>query len=182
MAKRRTPTDLIPGPHPGYGALLAGISDLLGQAGRAAARAVNTVLTATYWEVGRRLIEFEQGGKRRAGYGEGLLRQLGQDLTAKHGRGFSERNLRQMRSFYLGWEIRQTASAKFQAQAKDSPFADAAGLVPVTAPDFAAVAFPLPWSHYVRLLSVENSTARAFYEAEAVRGGWSSSARSGSHG
>src|SRR5205807_10154165 len=115
MAQRGKSTDLVPGPHPDYGALLSGISDLLGQAGRAAARAVNTILTATYWEVGRRLIEFEQGGKRRAGYGEGLLRQLGQDLTARHGPGFSERNLRPMRSFYFSWERRQTASAKFPA-------------------------------------------------------------------
>jgi predicted nuclease of restriction endonuclease-like (RecB) superfamily len=175
MAKRRQSIELVPGPHPNNGALLAGISDLVRQAGQAAARAVNTILTATYWEVGRRLIEFEQGGKRRAGYGEGLLRRLGQDLTAQHGRGFSERNLRLMRSFYLSWEIRQTPSAKFQARAKGSPFAEDAPPSSVPAPDFAALAgaFPLPWSHYVRLLSVENPTARAFYEAEAVRGGWS---------
>jgi hypothetical protein len=80
-----------------------------------------------------------------------------------------------MRAFYLGWEIRQTASAKFQARIKSSPFPDPAASAAFPSPDFAAAAgaFPLSWSQYVRLLSVENSTARAFYEAEAIRGGWS---------
>ena len=167
-------------PYPGYDTLIAGISDLLDHARRSSARAVNGILTATYWEIGRRIVEFEQGGKARAEYGEALIERLAQDLGAKAGRGFSERNLRQ-RAFYLGWEIRQTPSAGFVAQAIILPDAAAetsgqilsplpstsAGVVPL------ATAFPLPWSHYVRLLSVENVNARRFYEAEALRGGWS---------
>ncbi len=167
--------------YPGYNALIAGISDLLDHARRSAARAVNGILTATYWEIGRRIVEFEQGGKARAEYGEALIQRLAHDLGARAGRGFSERNLRQMRAFYLGWEIRQTASAKFMAQAIIMPDATVEPSrqmlspipsVPAGALSLAA-AFPLPWSHYVRLLSVENLNARRFYEAEALRGGWS---------
>ena len=85
-----------------YVNLLAGISELLEQARRMSARAVNSIITATYWEVGRRIVEYDQGGKARAEYGEVLLKRLGTDLTAKHGRGFSWRSLFRMRSF-LPW-------------------------------------------------------------------------------
>jgi hypothetical protein len=101
----------------GYDGLIGGISELLEHARRAAARSVNSILTATYWEIGRRIVEFEQGGKARAEYGEALLKNLARDLTAKCGRGFSERNLELMRAFYLGWEIAQTAPAQFEARA-----------------------------------------------------------------
>src|SRR5262245_55274560 len=105
--------------HPGFSRLTdtaPGIEKLLADARRSSARAVNAVLTAAYWEIGRRIVEHEQGGKERAGYGEALLVRLAADLTRSHGRGFSERNLRLMRAFYLGWEIRQTPSARFQAR------------------------------------------------------------------
>ena len=120
MAKSRKPKVPVRSVDPGYGALVAGISDLLDHARRSSARAVNGILTATYWEIGRRLVEFEQGGKARAEYGEALIQRLAMDLIAKAGRGFSERNLRQMRAFYLGWEIRQTPSAEIHGSG-DSP-------------------------------------------------------------
>jgi predicted nuclease of restriction endonuclease-like (RecB) superfamily len=172
VPRTRKPGGRLPAPDPGYGALVAGISGLLGQARRAAARAVNGILTATYWEVGRRLVEFEQGGRARAEYGEALLKRLAQDLTARLGRGFSERNLESMRRFYLGWQISQTPSAKWEARVIPAGPAGG-GPGPVAGLVALAGAFPLPWSHYVRLLSVANPNARAFYEAEALRGGWS---------
>ena len=176
-----------------YGRLVSDISGLLEQARRTAARSVNSIITATYWEVGRRIVEFEQGGKARAEYGERLLVQLAEDLTARHGRGFSRQGLQKMRSFYLEWEICPTPSGKFEAQAKcptlsgesevgkrQTPSAESVqALVPVTVtapvqPILALPgAFPLSWSQYVRLMSVENPRARAFYESEAIRGGWS---------
>ena len=104
----------------GYYDVLADISELVEQARRVAAEAINSVLAATYWEVGRRIVELEQGGKARAEYGEGLVKRLSADLTAKHGRGFSRRNLEQMRAFYQGWKIWQTPSAIFQARVKGS--------------------------------------------------------------
>lgn len=79
---------------------------------RTAARSVNAVMTVTYWLIGRRIIEQEQQGAARAGYGEALLKRLARDLSKRFGRGFSERNFEQMRAFYLGWPISQTASAK----------------------------------------------------------------------
>lgn len=84
-----------------YGRLVSDISGLLEQARHSAARSVNAVLTATYWEIGRRIVEHEQGGKHRAGYGEELLARLSKDLTTKHGRGFSRQGLQKMRAFYL---------------------------------------------------------------------------------
>jgi predicted nuclease of restriction endonuclease-like (RecB) superfamily len=161
-----------------YAAVLADITAKLEAARRTTGRVVNAIMTATYWEVGRRIVEFEQGGRGRASYGTGLLKRLAADLTARFGRGFSERNVEQMRLFYLSWSSMappasmtnpQTPSAKSSAAAVaavESPIAAAAGL---TRPP----SFPLPWSHYVRLLAVKNLEARRFYEAEALRGGWS---------
>lgn len=142
----------------GYGVIHAGIVALLEDARRAAVRSVNALMTATYWEIGRRIVEAEQGGEERAEYGQGLMKRLGQDLSAQFGRGFGWRNVFQMRAFYLAWpDILQTPSAI-------SSMADLAGL---------AARFPLPWSAYVRLLAVRSDAARAFYETEALRGGWS---------
>jgi len=73
VAKPRKSKRQVALPDPDYGVLVSGITTLLGTARHAAARTVNGILTATYWEVGRRIVEFEQGGKARAGYGEALL-------------------------------------------------------------------------------------------------------------
>jgi predicted nuclease of restriction endonuclease-like (RecB) superfamily len=171
--------------------LVSDISGLLEQARRTAARSVNSILTATYWEIGRRIVEYELGGKSRAEYGEALLRRLADDLAGRFGRGFSKRNLDYMRAFYLGWEIVQTPSAQFEARVKCPTLSNKSkaeivqtlsaestqALVPAHAPvqpgAALAGAFPLSWSHYVRLMAVEKPEARAFYETEAIRGGWS---------
>src|SRR5437868_1582791 len=95
-----SPRPSAPRPHvpaSGYSALVSDISGLLEQARRMAARSINSILTATYWEIGGRIVEFEQRGRARAEYGEKLLIHLSTDLTIKYGRGFSQRNLRQMR-------------------------------------------------------------------------------------
>lgn len=137
----------------GYDDVLADVVNLLETAHRNSARSINAVITSTYWNIGRRIVEFEQGGKVRAQYGKELLKRLSLDLTARFGRGFSARNLEQMRLFYQGWPISQTLSAKSMLA-------------------FPYEAFPLPWSHYVKLLSVKNQDARKFYEIEALRNGW----------
>ena len=160
MAKKRTPAELVPAPtDDAYSTVLTGLTELLESARLASARAVNSIMAATYWEVGRRIIEFEQEGKDRAAYGTRLIARLAGDLTRRFGRGFGAVNLAQMRKFYQTWptpEIFQTTSEKSRPQA----------------PAAALPRFPLSWSHYVRLLSVEKPEARAFYEAEALRGGW----------
>jgi len=83
-----------------YTAVLADIINLLEQARRTAARSVNAVMTATYWEIGRQIVEVEQQGKGRAAYGEQLLERLSTDLTRRLGRGFGTDNLQRMRAFY----------------------------------------------------------------------------------
>ncbi len=153
MTRRFTPTLT------GYAGIHTGIVELLESARRASARAVNALMTATYWEVGRRIVEAEQGGKRRAEYGERLIERLAVDLTKRFGRGFSRQNLQQMRAFYAGWplaHIRQTPSG----ESRDSLML----LPPPTrlkqdgiseslsrkSSDLSEIAqhFPLPWSHY----------------------------------
>ena len=95
-----------------YGATLTDVAGVLDAARRAAARSVNSIMTAAYWLVGRRIVEYEQGGAERAEYGAELIRRLSVDLTERYGRGFSVSNLRQMRAFYLAWPIVQTVSAQ----------------------------------------------------------------------
>src|SRR6202795_937921 len=157
-----------------YPEFISQLVGLLEQARRNSARSVNALMTATYWEIGRRIVEQEQRGQRRAQYGKALLCRLAADLTSRFGKGFSERNLLAMREFFLAWSIPQTPSAELSALGVDgdslrnpqTPFAES-GVLARPSP------FPLPWSHYVRLLSVPNRQARSFYENEALRGGWS---------
>ncbi len=180
-----------------YAGLVGDIAGLLESARRTSARAVNALMTATYWEVGRRIVEFEQGGKARATYGEALLKQLAADLTARFGRGFAWRNLFQMRAFYVAYpsKILQTVSAisppghdvdkgatpsrrSLTSEKHPTPSAESDGAILQTASEDSTLAqlaarFPLPWSAYVRLLAVKNEPARRFYETEALRGGWS---------
>ncbi|QNI00353.1 PDDEXK nuclease domain-containing protein [Shewanella algae] len=148
-----------------YAGIHSGIVELLDTARRTAARSVNALMTASYWEIGRRIVEAEQQGKRRAGYGEQLIERLARDLTQRFGRGFSRQNLQQMRAFFLTWPIRQTLSGESSSMPTTQ-----AGYWRL---DELAKVFTLPWSAYVRLLSVKDDHARRFYEAEALRGGWS---------
>ena len=209
-----------------YHAWSGGIASLLEEARRQSARHVNAILTATYWEIGRRIVEFAQQGEMRAEYGDEVLGKLSRDLTKRFGRGFAPDNLERMRGFYLAWPPAQisatlsrkslerkiflTASERFllpensqtvSAKSENSISATASRKSADTekcqtvsdklpASIYATVsrkseidtelylealchAFPLSWSHYVRLLSVEQPEARKFYETESLRGGWS---------
>jgi predicted nuclease of restriction endonuclease-like (RecB) superfamily len=167
-----------------YAGLHSEIAEVVASTRAAAARSVNAIMTASYWEIGRRIVEFEQGGEGRAAYGDALMRRLGTDLSQRFGRGFGWRNLAQMRAFYLAWpidQILQTLSAISSASqlvptpstCSDGPWASWVNGGDVPELGAVAKAFPLPWSAYVRLLSVKSTAARAFYEAEAFRQGWS---------
>ncbi len=140
----------------GYDEVLGDVVQLLEAGRKAAAWSVNSIMTATYWLIGRRIVEFNQHGQGKAQYGKKLIVQLSADLRKRYGQGFGYMNLYAMRKFYLEWrdqEIFQTLSGKF---------------------DFTDLTqrFPLPWSHYVKLLPLKNPAARVFYEAEARRNGW----------
>ena len=160
MMKSKTTINKQTAPIVGYDAMFLGVVELLERARRTSARAVNTIMTVTYWEAGRRIVEYEQGGVAKAEYGASLITRVSLDLTARFGRGFSKRNVEQMRLFYLTWPIAQMTSAQF----KESTLAKCS-----TA---SSISFPLPWSQYVRLMSVKTTEARSFYETESLRGGW----------
>jgi hypothetical protein len=107
-----------------YDGLIGGIADLLEAARRTAARTINALMTATYWEIGRRIVEFEQGGEKRAEYGERLMVRLADDLTARFGRGFSRQNLQRFRLFYLSQpaeKICSTLSSKLNGGIGSTP-------------------------------------------------------------
>ena len=179
-----------------YKSVLADVVDLLNRARTTSARTVNSVMTSTYWEIGRRIVEYEQGGRRRAGYGERILERLSEDLSARFGRGFSAQNLLNFRSFFLTWPISQTVSGElakplalhpsgirrtafaelragikrrnhilqtlYAKSATDNVAASISQTVSgeLLARSIGLPRFPLPWSHYVRLISVENPEAR----------------------
>jgi predicted nuclease of restriction endonuclease-like (RecB) superfamily len=171
---------------PDYTGLVGGIAEVLEIARRTSARAVNAVMTATYWEVGRRIVEFEQGGKKRAEYGEEILVRLSTDLTSRFGKGFSRFNLGRFRQFYLTFsaiDIRATLSLESSNPSKRATLSHESGKPEnlqltherSSLPDLRelARAFPLPWSSYVELTrSSRSPEALAFYHTEALRGGW----------
>ncbi len=88
-----------------------GIVQLLDTARTQTVRSINTIMTATYWEMGRRIVEFEQGGEARAAYGEQLIDRLSQDLSQRYKRGFSASNLWQFKKFYLYFRKRRYVTA-----------------------------------------------------------------------
>ncbi|SDR55333.1 Predicted nuclease of restriction endonuclease-like (RecB) superfamily, DUF1016 family [Paraburkholderia fungorum] len=161
-------------PDDDYDSTLSDVIALLEEGRRAAARSVNALITATYWLVGRRIVESEQGGLERAAYGQAVLQRLSTDLTGQLGRGFGADNLELMRLFYLSYqpgEISEPAIRKSRsrvAQPKsESPIRE-------FRLHELAERFPLSWTHYVRLMRRTRSPEeRVFYEQEALRGGWS---------
>ena len=184
----------------GYGDLVIGIGELLEAARRTTSRSVNAIMTATYWEIGRRIVEFEQRGAKRAQYGSELLKRLSGELSTRFGRGFSRHNLARFRDFYLtfppekiratvslkspeetGGERRATASRESSNVPLQLPGAEkSATLSRISGARGGAIdgarmveAFPLPWSHYVLLIRLRSDEAVRFYHAEALRGGWS---------
>jgi len=162
-----------PGAH-GYDAVLTDVVHLIETARGAVARSVNAVMTATYWAIGRSIVEEEQRGSARADYGEEIVVSLSRDLQARFGRGFGRANLFQMKAFFLAYRnIVQTVSGLSGGEDGLKTVQTLSGQSAATTDlDTVAARFNLPWSHYVRLLSIRNPEARHFYETEALRGGW----------
>jgi predicted nuclease of restriction endonuclease-like (RecB) superfamily len=119
------------------------IRQVLLDAQRSVSHAVNTAMVHAYYEVGRLIVEDEQHGEARAEYGEETLMALSRKLLTEFGKGFSVRNLRNMRTFYIAFKNRQTLSAK------------------------------LSWSHYTLLMRLDNEQARNFYLKEVESENWS---------
>lgn len=158
-----------------YRHLIARIGEILEQARQQTLRQISKAQVVAYWAIGREIVEFDQQGESRAKYGEQLIVKLAQDMTEKFGRGFSARNLRNMRAFYLSFQIRQTVSAKSQPARPSADRADPKEIDVKPAAINRQLQFEpeLSWSNYCELLKVEEPLARSFYEREAVNNNWS---------
>lgn len=133
-------------PVPGMAELLASLGEIIRGGRQRALRAVDVVQVQTCWEVGRHIVEFEQGGEARATYGQRLLPTLAEALTAQFGKGFDVSNLRYMRLFYGAFPIRD------------------------------ALRHELSWTHYRLLLRMDSPKARDWYANEAAAQNWSTRA------
>ena len=126
-------------------AILGKVIDLLNKARTEIVSNVNKTMVYTYYEIDRIIIEEEQKGKERAGYGQQLIEELSEKLTKEFGKGFSATNIKQMRSFYNIYSKGQTVSDEFN----------------------------LSWSHYLKLMRIDDVNERKFYEKEAYKNNWS---------
>lgn len=157
------------------------IASILDEARSRVARSINTAMVHAYWLIGQEIVEVEQHGAQRAGYGEGLMKRVAARLAARFGKGFSLASLKRMKQFYLafprgsglvgaaGGKGSTPLSLSLEAAATEKSSA-ALSLSPG-----ASLLFPptLAWSHYLVLLRVTRPEARAFYEIEAARESWS---------
>lgn len=121
------------------------IKELLYSAKNRVYQTINTTMTQTYFQIGKRIVEEEQGGETRAEYGKSLLKLLSVQLINEFGKGFSVDNLENMRRFYLAFQKSETVSRKFE----------------------------LSWSHYIFLTRIENIDEINFYEIESIENSWS---------
>ena len=168
--------------------LIAEVRNLIQSARKGVASVVDTFQVMTNFEIGRRIVEHEQKGERRAAYGAELLKALSTRLTEEFGKGFSERNLRSFRSFFLTFRERvpniwQQPAAKSNATRISQKASGELGVVEIQqqpaaeltipAPPTRKLPFTLSWTHYVELLSVKDPDERSFYEIEATNEGWS---------
>ena len=154
------------------------IESLVAEARKKVATVANTAQVYTYYEIGRYIVEDEQGGKIRAEYGKGILQCVSERLTERLGKGWSVENLRQMRKFFVIYsEFSQKENGNF-SKIPDTVLEIEDKEIPDTVlemrnqrllnPDFI-----LSWSHYQVLTHVEDPGARSFYEIEAHKQGWS---------
>ncbi len=138
---------------PEYQSLIDQIGELLANGRSQAAKVVNTILVQTYWQIGRHIVEFEQGGKDKSEYGSELLDRISKDLTLSFGKGFSRSNLFQIRQFYIKFQKIQTLSG--QLAINENLF------------------HKLSWSHYIEILKAENELEISFYSKQCEKENWS---------
>jgi hypothetical protein len=133
--------------------LIAEVRNLIQSARLGVSSIIDTFQVMTNFEIGRRIVEHEQKGEKRAAYGAELLKELSARLTEEFGRGFSKANLEYMRRFYLEWQDRDSRIAQQAAGQFSKPFT-------------------LSWTHYVELLPIKDPDERSFYEIEATNSGF----------
>ena len=142
--------------------LYSQVAELLFEARKKVIKSVNQTMVYTYYEIGKRIIEFEQKGKERAVYGKGLLRNLSTRLSKDFGKGFSVDNLENMRKFYFVYSKSETVSRISTKLKSETPYRK-----------FKTPDFQLSWSHYLKLIRIDDVNERKFYEIEAFENNWS---------
>ncbi len=144
--------------------LVLKIEKLVEEAKQQTVTQINSIMVLTYFEIGHIIVDYEQEGKIRAGYGKKVLKDLSEKLKNKFGKGFSVDNLENMRKFYLTYRKRtsETFSKNNDAQKSET-----------VSRIFGNAAFTLSWSHYVFLIHIDNPSERDFYEAECTKERWS---------
>lgn len=149
------------------------VRSVLEQARASAYRTVNTAMVHAYWNIGRLIVEHEQGGKRRAAYGEAVLEDLSSRLTAEFGRGFDIRNLRYMRQFYLAFPIRNALRSESTSRPNRNAMRGDSAIRHAARDESPGLRADISWTHYRLLLGVGNPAARAWYMNEAADQHWS---------
>jgi len=157
--------------------LLTEVRRLIESARRGVASVVDTFQVMTNFEIGRRIVEHEQKGAKRAAYGEELLKELSGRLTEEFGRGFSVVNLANMRRFFLLWRERvqnfQSSTEKLSLpSSKGQPATDQTTIVQALTEQSGSHPFLLSWTHYVELLGIKDPDERSFYEVESRQSDW----------
>ena len=143
------------------------IITLVEEAKRKVVSAVNVALVYTYYEVGRMIVEEEQGGKKRAEYGKELLKVLSHRLTNRFGRGWSVDNLQRMRELYLVYSPTEIYAKQLRKSNESGKSANRLRRLSRIVPQFK-----LSWSHYLKLMRIDDPDERRFYEIEAVENRW----------
>jgi predicted nuclease of restriction endonuclease-like (RecB) superfamily len=157
--------------------LIVEVRDLIHSARRGVASVVDTFQVMTNFEIGRRIVEHEQKGAKRAAYGAEVLKELSTRLEAEFGRGFSLVNLSNMRRFFLLWQERaqilQSTTEKLSltsSQSRSTPGRSA--IVQAATEKSGSSPFCLSWTHYVELRGIKDPDERSFYEIESANSGW----------
>jgi len=157
------------------------IKQILLDARHSAYRSVNFAMVLAYWEIGKRIVVHEQLGKKRAGYGEALLKELSKKLTIDFGKGFALASLKNYRQFYLSFSDIEKGSApgsllkeNVQNDKSSAMRSQSSGAIDPT--NSYALRSELSWTHYRLLMRVENINARNFYVNEAITENWSTRA------
>lgn len=148
-----------------YKGLLSEIKTLLAENRQKVLTVINHSIISTHWLIGNYIVIYEQNGADRATYGDALLDNLAKDLKNEFGKGFSVRNLRLFRQFYLTYPIWQSVIAESNETKQQSMIAEL--------PALRMAIVKVSWTHLVRLMSIKNENERSFYMIETAENNWS---------
>ena len=149
------------------------ISNLLNEARKATLRTINKAMVYSYYEIGRMIVEDEQEGKSRAEYGKQILTDLSNHLSKEFGKGYSVDNLENMRKFYLTYSDAQNVIDSGNEISETLSRISTPEISETVSRKFKPFDFQLSWSHYLKLIRIDDINERRFYEIEAAENQWS---------